>query len=54
LIPTPTYVLFLNDKRLLGQSYSAYLENRIREKYPSYGLPINFSPRSRRDLKSDS
>jgi GTP-binding protein len=47
-IPVPRYILFVNDKRLLTDSYQAYLENSLRKKKPSHGLPINFSIRSRR------
>lgn len=47
-IPVPRYILFVNDKRLLSESYESYLENNLRKVKPSMGLPINFSVRSRR------
>ena len=47
-IPVPRYILFVNDKRLLADSYQSYLENTLREETSSLGLPINFSARSRR------
>lgn len=47
IIPVPTYVLFVNDKELLIDSYSQYLRNNIREEYPCPGIPIIFSARSR-------
>ena len=47
-IPVPRYILFVNDKRLLADSYRSYLENTLRRENPSLGLPINFSVRSRR------
>jgi len=47
-IPVPRYILFVNDKRLLADSYQSYLENALRKANPSLGLPINFSVRSRR------
>lgn len=47
-IPVPLYILFVNDKRLLSDSYTQYLENSLRKHHPSPGLPINFSIRSRR------
>lgn len=47
-IPVPLYILFVNDQRLLAASYLQYLENTIRKRHPSTGLPINFSVRSRR------
>lgn len=46
-IPVPTYILFVNDKRLLTESYEQYLRNRLREFYPCPGIPIGFSARSR-------
>ncbi|MEC9055126.1 MAG: ribosome biogenesis GTPase Der [Verrucomicrobiota bacterium] len=47
-IPVPRYILFVNDKRLLADTYQSYLENALRKANPSLGLPINFSVRSRR------
>lgn len=46
-IPVPTIVLFVNDKRLMSQSYEAYLSNRFREAHPAPGVPVVFSVRSR-------
>ena len=53
-IPVPRYILFVNDKRLLAESYQSYLENTLRKHKPSPGLPINFSVRSRRKPPRDS
>jgi GTP-binding protein len=36
----PTFVLFVNDKRLIGKNYLRYLENRIREELPFPEVPI--------------
>ena len=47
VIPVPTIVLFVNDKRLMANSYEAYLTNRMREAHPAPGVPIIFSVRSR-------
>jgi len=47
VIPVPTIVLFVNDKRLMAHSYEAYLTNRMREAHPAPGVPIIFSVRSR-------
>ena len=47
-VPVPLYILFVNDKRLLGDTYRSYLENALRKENPSLGIPINFSVRSRR------
>ncbi|NNM29589.1 MAG: ribosome biogenesis GTPase Der, partial [Akkermansiaceae bacterium] len=47
-IPVPLYILFVNDQRLVAESYLQYLENYLRKHHPSAGIPINFSVRSRR------
>lgn len=47
-VPVPRYILFVNDKRLLADTYQSYLENTLRKANPSLGLPISFSVRSRR------
>ena len=47
VIPVPIIVLFVNDKRLMANSYEAYLTNRMRESHPAPGVPILFSVRSR-------
>ena len=36
----PTFVLFVNDKRLLGKDYLRYLENRLREELPFKEVPV--------------
>lgn len=46
-IPVPTYVLFVNDKRLVIDSYKQFLARRLREEYGIAGIPIVFSFRSR-------
>jgi len=46
-IPVPEYVLFVNDKHLIVESYQGYLVNTIKEKHPTDGLPIPLSFRSR-------
>jgi len=47
-IPVPELILFVNDKRLLSENYAHYLENRLRERHPLLGVPLNISVRSRR------
>jgi GTP-binding protein len=47
----PEFVLFVNDPRLLSQSYARYLEARIREAEPYTGLPIIFSLRPRAETR---
>jgi len=46
-LPTPEFVLFVNNPQLLGETYARYLEARIRELKPFTGLPLmlNFRPR---------
>jgi len=46
-IPVPTFIMFVNDKRLMHESYEQYLSNRLREKLNAPGIPIIFSVRSR-------
>ena len=46
-IPTPEFVLFVNDEKLLDQSYHRYLDTQIREKAPYTGLPIQLHLRAR-------
>ncbi len=46
-LPTPTYVLFVNDKRLLTDNYAQYLRGAIRSHAGVAGVPIVLSPRSR-------
>ena len=43
----PEFVLFVNDPRLLTQSYARYLEARIRDAEPHSGLPIILTLRPR-------
>jgi GTP-binding protein len=43
----PEFVLFVNDPRLLSQTYERYLESRIRQAQPFAGLPIILTLRPR-------
>ena len=47
VIPVPTIVLFVNDKRLMAASYESYLTNRYRAAHPAPGIPVILSVRSR-------
>lgn len=47
VIPVPSIVLFVNDKRLMSDSYETYLANRYRAAHPAPGIPVVFSVRSR-------
>jgi predicted GTPase len=44
-------VLFVNDPRLLSQSYARYLEARIREAHPYDGVPIILTMRPRTETR---
>jgi GTPase len=43
----PEFVLFVNDPRLLSETYKRYLESRIRQAQPFPGLPIILTLRPR-------
>lgn len=47
VIPVPTIILFVNDKRLMPASYQSYLGNQFRGAHPAPGIPVVFSVRSR-------
>jgi len=42
----PTFVLFVNDKRLFGKTYLRYLENRLREELEFQEIPVRIVLRS--------
>ena len=44
----PTFVLFVNDKRLIGKDYVRYLENRLRLELPFAEVPIHIVLRDKR------
>jgi GTP-binding protein len=46
-LPTPEFILFVNDPRLLSETYARYLEAQIREAKPFTGLPILLNCRAR-------
>lgn len=46
-IGPPTFVLFVNDPKLLHFSYQRYLENRLREAFDFEGTPIHIIARER-------
>ena len=46
---TPTFVLFVNNEKLLGMSYRRYLGNRLRERFGFAGNPIRIVARSSED-----
>ena len=42
----PTFILFVNDKRLFGKAYLRYLENRLREELEFREIPVRIVLRS--------
>lgn len=48
-VAPPTFVLFVNDKRLIGKDYLRYLENRIREELPFAEVPVRFVLRDKKE-----
>lgn len=48
-IKPPTFVIFVNDKKLMHFSYTRYLENRIREAFGFTGTPLKMIIRERND-----
>ncbi|MBI5034872.1 MAG: ribosome biogenesis GTPase Der [Chloroflexi bacterium] len=47
----PTFVFFVNDKRLVHFTYERYLENQLRERWGFEGAPLRFIFRTRRSEK---
>ena len=45
----PTFVIFINDKKLVHFSYTRYIENQIRETFGLRGTPIRFIYRESKD-----
>lgn len=48
-VAPPTFVLFVNDAKLLKESYQRYLEKKLRESFEFSGSPIVILARSRVD-----
>jgi GTP-binding protein len=47
----PTFILFVNDAKLLKDSYRRYLEKKLRENFNFEGTPVVIVPRSRDEKK---
>ncbi|MCR5737823.1 MAG: ribosome biogenesis GTPase Der [Eubacterium sp.] len=47
-VKPPTFVIFVNDKKLMHFSYTRYIENRIREAFGFRGTPLKFIIRERK------
>ena len=50
-VKPPTFVIFVNDKKLMHYSYVRYLENKIREAFGFAGTPLHFITRERDENK---
>ena len=44
----PSFVMFINNKDLLKDSYKRYIENKLREAFGFFGTPIRISVRERK------
>lgn len=50
-VKPPTFVIFVNDKKLMHYSYVRFLENKIREAFGFSGTPLRFIIRERDENK---
>lgn len=50
-VKPPTFVLFVNDKKLMHYSYTRYIENQIRNAFGFRGTPLRFIIRERKEDK---
>jgi GTP-binding protein len=48
-VKPPTFVIFVNDKKLMHFSYTRYLENRIRDAFGFQGTSLKFIIRERKE-----
>ena len=48
-VKPPTFVIFVNSKKLMHFSYTRYLENKIREAFGFSGTPLKFFVRERKE-----
>jgi len=46
-VQPPTFILFVNDSKLLSDSYKRYLDNKLREAFGFFGTPIRLIIRER-------
>ena len=52
-VQPPTFVLFVNDEKLMSFSYERYLENYFRKTFPLEGTPIRFVLRERKEKENN-
>ena len=50
-VKPPTFVIFINDKKLTHFSYTRYIENQIRQTFGFRGTPIRIITRERKEKK---
>ena len=48
-VKPPTFVIFVNDKKLMHFSYTRYIENTVGEAFGFKGTPLKFIIRERKD-----
>ena len=51
-VKPPTFIVFVNDKKLMHFSYQRYLENRIREAFGFRGTSLKFITKERKEDKA--
>lgn len=47
----PTFILFVNDEKLLKDHYKRYMENKLREAFGFFGTPIRIAVRERSEKR---
>ena len=52
IIPSPTFILFTNQKKFLQKSYIHYLSNSLRKEFTLKGIPISLDIRSKKKNES--
>jgi GTP-binding protein len=50
-VDPPTFVFFVNDRKLVHFTYERYLENQLRERYGFLGTPLRLVFRNRRETE---
>ena len=53
IIRPPTFVLFVNDEKLMHFAYQRYLENQFRKSFGFEGTPIRFILRNKNQKGDD-
>ncbi|MCR5202354.1 MAG: ribosome biogenesis GTPase Der [Lachnospiraceae bacterium] len=48
-VKPPTFIIFVNSKKIMHYSYTRYLENRIRDAFGFNGTPLKFIIRERKE-----